>query len=67
MGNRVVGKIETHTVVQGVEIKEVRTLHTDEEANKLLKEGWIYLNSGVVHHDQMGFNCKGYVRVGRVK
>ena len=67
MENRVVRKIETSTVVQGIEIKEIRTVYTDEETNKLLKEGWIYLNSGVVHHDQMGFNAKGYVRLGRIK
>ena len=67
MGNRVIGKIETSTVIQGVEIKEIRTVYTDDEANKLLKEGWLYLNSGTVHRDQMGFNAKGFVRLGRIK
>jgi len=38
--------------------KEVKTVLTDKEVNDLLKDGWKLLDSGRVHIDGYGLNCK---------
>ncbi len=61
------GKIRTITETENIQIKEIRTVFSDDDANVLLKEGWIYLNSGTIHKDNMGFNAKGFIRLGRIE
>ncbi len=40
------------------EFGEVRTVWTDEEANTLLKDGWILACSHIAHRGQGGFQAK---------
>lgn len=48
------------------ETKEVRTVPTDQEANELLKNGWVLLASGCRHIGQTGFNAKTYFILARM-
>jgi len=49
------------------QIEEIKTVHSDEEANRLLQKGWIYLWSGAVHIDTMGYNVKPIFTLGLKK
>lgn len=42
------------------EVKEVRTVQTDKEANELLSNGWTLLASGARHLGNTGYNAKTY-------
>ncbi len=39
-------------------IKEIKTVWTDEEANELLQNGWMLMSSGVAHRDEAGYQAK---------
>lgn len=39
-------------------VKVVKVVNTDNDANKLLEEGWVLLHAGVSHQDEMGYNAK---------
>lgn len=39
-------------------IKEIKTTWDEKEANKLLKDGWIFLHAGLAHKDEMGYCAK---------
>lgn len=38
--------------------REVKTVHTDAEANELLAKGWRLLHGGVSHTDGFGYQAK---------
>ena len=40
------------------DVKVVKAVNTDNDANKLLEEGWVLLHAGVFHRDEMGYNAK---------
>jgi len=48
------------------DIKQVKTVNTDEEANDLLKAGWIILHGGLAHVDDMGYNAKVHFIMARI-
>jgi hypothetical protein len=52
--------------VQGI-IVEVRTVRTDEEANKLFSDGWILIHGGASHIDAHGYNAKVHFIMGRIE
>jgi len=54
-------KIET----ENIEICEVKTVRSDEEANKLFTDGWILLHAGASHIDGMGYNAKTHFMMGK--
>jgi hypothetical protein len=58
-------KIEKEEVK--TEVREVKTVASDVEANELLTKGWVLLASGVRHIDQLGYNTKTYFTLGRIK
>jgi hypothetical protein len=39
-------------------VKEIKTVWTDKEANKLLSDGWTLLHGGNAHIDNLGYNVK---------
>ena len=49
------------------ELEQIKTVHSDSEANELLKQGWKYLWSGATHIDNMGFNAKPTITLGLLK
>ena len=53
--------------IEKQDIKEVRTVRSDDEANKLLAEGWVLLHSGASHIDGLGYNAKTHFIMGRIK
>lgn len=57
---------KTFTIqIENVDIREVRLVRSDEEANYLLSNGWIFLNSGVSHTDSAGYQAKTHYMLGR--
>ena len=40
------------------DIKEVKILWTEEEANELIRRGWLLMTSGIAHKDQAGYQAK---------
>lgn len=48
------------------EVTEVRTVQTDEEANELLKKGWVLLASGCRHLGQTGLQAKTYFTLAKM-
>ena len=47
------------------DIVEVKTVRTYQEANELLKHGWLLISSGARHEDSTGFQAKIYFTLGR--
>ena len=37
---------------------EVKTVWSDEEANQLLKQGWVLMGNGIAHRDNAGYQAK---------
>jgi hypothetical protein len=48
-----------------MDFSEIKTVRTDEEANKLLTSGWVLLNAGVSHTDTGGYQAKCHFILGR--
>lgn len=48
------------------EVQEVKTVQTDDEANKLLKEGWFLLATGCRHLGQSGYQAKTYFTLAKM-
>ncbi len=48
-----------------IEIVEVITVFSDQEANNHLSHGWILLATGAVHIDSAGYQAKTYFTLGR--
>ena len=46
---------------------EVKTIWVDDEASKMLSDGWELLHGGVAHRDEMGYQLKTCYVMGRVK
>lgn len=55
------------TQIENTDVKEVRLVRTDAEANELLSEGWQLLNAGVSHIDNTGFQAKVHYILARIK
>ena len=50
------------------DIKEVRSVWDDQEANELLNTGdWIVMHAGCAHKDAMGFQAKPIYIMARIK
>ena len=58
-------KQERISTKKEVDFKEVRTVRTDEEANKLLSSGWVLINAGVSHTDLGGYQAKCHFILGK--
>ena len=54
-------------VQKKVDITEVNTVYSDNEANKLLSEGWTLIHAGIAHIDDLGYNAKTQFIMGRTK
>ena len=48
------------------EIKEVKTVLTDAEANELLASGWVLLSTASAHIDELGYNAKIHYVLGKM-
>ncbi len=60
-------KMTTILITETENIREVRTVWVDEEANALLDtKQWILLHSGVAHRDSGGFQAKVCHVLGRL-
>ena len=46
------------TQVENSNIGEVRIVRDENEANQLLSDGWLLMNSGVSHTDATGYQAK---------
>ena len=60
-------RIVTTCEIENSTIIEVRTVWTDEEANKLLSQGWVYLHGGIVHKDKLGYQAKNCYQLGKTE
>lgn len=60
-------KIEVNTKESNEEVKEVKLVRTDDEANKLLNKGWVLLDVATSHIDNMGYNAKPHYILARIK
>ena len=54
------------TQVENSKVTEVKLVRTDEEANKLLSEGWELLNAGVSHIDNTGYQAKAHYILAKI-
>lgn len=59
-------KIEREHKKQTPEVREVRTTHDPDEANRLLASGWNLLHGGIGHVDSLGYNVKPTFVLGRI-
>lgn len=48
-----------------LDYSEVKTVHSDEECNALVKKGWRILDVGRVHIDANGYNSKTCFILGK--
>jgi len=53
-------KTKVVTQIETSDFRQVKTVRTDEDANKLLAEGWTLMSSGVCHVDNAGYQAKIY-------
>jgi hypothetical protein len=60
-------RIKTQKQKEFSDISEVKTVFTQEECNKLLKDGWVLLSIGLSHVDGMGYNAKPTFIMGLTK
>jgi len=60
--------METKIVTQiiNADVKEVKLVRTDTEANKLLSQGWQLMNAGVSHIDSTGYQAKPHYILARI-
>lgn len=65
MSSRARVKIERKTA-KSKQVSQVHTTHDQEEANKLLANGWTLLHGGIGHVDNFGYNVKPMFVLGRV-
>ncbi|KKM32242.1 hypothetical protein LCGC14_1565910 [marine sediment metagenome] len=56
--------ITTQTEVS--DVREVRLVRTDDEANKLLDKGWELMNTGVSHIGATGYQAKPHYILARM-
>lgn len=57
--------ITTKTVIK--DVKEVKMVRSDAEANDLLSKGWMLMNAGVSHTDSAGYQAKHHYILARRK
>ena len=50
---------------ENLNFKEVRLVRTDEEANLLLADGWVFMTAGACHIDNAGYVAKPYFILAR--
>jgi len=48
-----------------MDIVEVVTVSSDQEANEYLEKGWLLLSTGARHVDSAGYQAKTYFTLGR--
>ena len=53
------------TQIENVDVKEVRLVRSDKEANELLAKGWMLMNAGVSHIDATGYQAKAHYILAR--
>ena len=54
------------TQIENTDIKEVKLVRTDLEANDLLSKGWHLMNTGVSHTDTTGYQAKVHYILARL-
>ena len=55
------------TQIENTDIKEVKIVRTDTEANELLSQGWQLMNVGVSHIDLAGYQAKPHYILARIQ
>lgn len=59
--------MKTVIETESANIVEVRATWDEDEANKLLKEGWLFLHGSIAHKDSGGFQAKPCWLLGNKK
>ena len=54
------------TQIENTDVKEVKLVRTDTEANELLSQGWHLMNTGVSHIDSGGYQAKPHYILARL-
>ena len=60
-------KTKITTQIENTDVKEVKLVRTDTEANELLSQGWQLMNAGVSHVDSTGYQAKAHYILARTK